>query len=86
MPSLLLHLPGLDGAELPSALLPLFLDWEFVMTHGLTAIFLLAAFAMYGLGFSGASGLMVMAGGLFESWFWIRLRTQARSRPSIQTT
>jgi hypothetical protein len=40
--------------------------------HLITAAILLAAVAMYALGMSGGGFALLLAGGAFELWFWIR--------------
>lgn len=40
--------------------------------HLITAVILLAAVAMYALGMSGGGLALLLAGGAFELWFWVR--------------
>ena len=41
--------------------------------HLITALVLLAALALYGLGFAGLGLAAIVAGAGFELWFWVRL-------------
>ena len=41
--------------------------------HVITACVLLAALALYGLGFAGLGLAAIIAGAGFELWFWVRL-------------
>lgn len=49
--------------------------------HALTAAILLAALALYVLGFSRLGVAAIVAGGALELWFWVRLFSRRTTVP-----
>ncbi|WP_020485633.1 hypothetical protein [Methylomonas sp. MK1] len=47
-----------------------------MQNHVVTLIILVIALAFYFAGYSGIGNIAFIVGGLFELWFWIRLRSE----------
>jgi hypothetical protein len=56
--------------------------------HIVTAVLLLIAAALFGIGLAGAGAVAFLAGIAFEAWFWVRIvvkRSPAKTHSSSTT-